>query len=121
MTAFNSKIGAFILPRSAGPNPTLAILVEREEKIKKFVPRRLLGAVPGTFLKQKQARMSGAGLTKVLPKARGRCGVKGGAIWGVERAQIIREKCLHQPGVVTEESSHPPALTFAFRSDQFAA
>jgi DNA topoisomerase-3 len=40
MTAFNSKSGGFHLTTVGRvQTPTLAILVEREEKIKKFVPR----------------------------------------------------------------------------------
>src|SRR5205085_9611182 len=40
MTAFNSKTGGFHLTTVGRvQTPTLAILVEREEKIKKFVPR----------------------------------------------------------------------------------
>ncbi|MGH7942730.1 MAG: DNA topoisomerase, partial [Limisphaerales bacterium] len=40
MTAFNSKTGGFYLTTVGRvQTPTLAILVEREEKIKKFVPR----------------------------------------------------------------------------------
>src|SRR5206468_6098418 len=40
MTAFNSKTGGFHLTTVGRvQTPTLAILVEREDKIKKFVPR----------------------------------------------------------------------------------
>ena len=44
MTAFNSKTGGFHLTTVGRvQTPTLAILVEREEKIRKFVAARLLG------------------------------------------------------------------------------
>ena len=43
MTAFNSKTGGFHLTTVGRvQTPTLAIVVEREEKIKKFVAARLL-------------------------------------------------------------------------------
>jgi DNA topoisomerase-3 len=49
MTAFNSKTGGFHLTTVGRvQTPTLAILVEREEKIKKFVPRNYW-EIHGTF------------------------------------------------------------------------
>src|SRR5260221_1584042 len=49
MTAFNSKTGGFHLTTVGRvQTPTLAILVEREEKIKKFVPRDYW-EIHGTF------------------------------------------------------------------------
>src|SRR5260370_13158416 len=49
MTAFNSKTGGFHLTTVGRvQTPTLAILVEREEKIKKFVSRDYWG-IHGTF------------------------------------------------------------------------
>ena len=52
MTAFNSKSGGFHLTTVGRvQTPTLAILVEREEKIKKFVPRDY-SEVHGTFAAQ---------------------------------------------------------------------
>jgi len=45
MTAFNSKVGGFQLtPVGRVQTPTLAILVEREEKIRSFEPRPI-GAI----------------------------------------------------------------------------
>ena len=44
MTAFNSKVGGFQLtPVGRVQTPTLAILVEREERIRSFEPQNLLG------------------------------------------------------------------------------
>src|SRR6185369_9888489 len=52
MTAFNSKTGGFHLTTVGRvQTPTLAILVEREERIKKFVPRGY-SEVHGTFAAQ---------------------------------------------------------------------
>ena len=46
MTAFNSKVGGFQLtPVGRVQTPTLAILVEREEKIRSFESTNLLGAI----------------------------------------------------------------------------
>src|SRR6185436_13415461 len=52
MTAFNSKTGGFHLTTVGRvQTPTLAILVEREDKIKKFVPRDYW-EIHGTFAAQ---------------------------------------------------------------------
>ena len=52
MTAFNSKSGGFHLTTVGRvQTPTLAILVEREEKIKKFVSRDYW-EIHGTFAAQ---------------------------------------------------------------------
>src|SRR5438046_4228221 len=52
MTAFNSKLGGFQLTTVGRvQTPTLTILVEREEKIKKFVPRAYWEII-GTFRAQ---------------------------------------------------------------------
>ena len=49
MTAFNSKLGGFFKTTVGRvQTPTLAILVEREEKIRKFVPRDFWEVI-GTF------------------------------------------------------------------------
>ena len=64
MTAFNSKSGGFHLTTVGRvQTPTLAILVEREERIKKFVPRdywevhgtfvRAGGRIPGRWFDEK--------------------------------------------------------------------
>src|SRR5262249_1526446 len=52
MTAFNSKLGGFQLTTVGRvQTPTLTILVEREERIKKFVPRTFWEVI-GTFQAQ---------------------------------------------------------------------
>ena len=52
MTAFNSKSGGFHLTTVGRvQTPTLAILVEREERIKKFVPKDYW-EIHGTFARE---------------------------------------------------------------------
>ena len=61
MTAFNSKTGGFFLTTVGRvQTPTLAILVEREEKIHKFVPRDYW-EVHGEFVCAKPACTTAAG------------------------------------------------------------
>jgi DNA topoisomerase-3 len=102
MTAFNSKTGGFHLTTVGRvQTPTLAILVEREEKIKKFIPRDYweihgtfaaqAGEYPGRWFDEKFSRKDDDQL-------------KPERVWNIEQAGAIREKCLGKPGVVTEET-----------------
>ena len=68
MTAFNSKTGGFHLTTVGRvQTPTLAIVVEREEKIKKFVAARLLRN-PRHLRAPRPGNMRGAGSTKNLSR-----------------------------------------------------
>jgi DNA topoisomerase-3 len=113
MTAFNSKSGGFYLTTVGRvQTPTLAILVEREDRIKKFVSRDYweihaafraeAGEYPGRWFDEKFARKDGD--TDLKPER----------LWDVKLAQAICDKCLGKPGVVTEESKPttqlPPQL-----------
>ena len=141
MTAFNSKTGGFHLTTVGRvQTPTLAILVEREEKIKKFVARNFW-EIQGTFAAQAgeyQSRwfdeafkkneaevertnrlMARLGLN--IPDAAERLAMKHGTfeeehrsavrLWHGEIAEAIRNKCLGKPGVVTEESKPSTSLS----------
>ena len=103
MTAFNSKSGGFHkTPVGRVQTPTLAILVEREERIRKFVSRDYweveaeFGAVAGTYrgrwFDEKWKR------DELDEHARAE------RFWDLGRAESIRNKCLGKPGIVTEES-----------------
>jgi DNA topoisomerase III len=105
MTAFNSKTGGFHLTTVGRvQTPTLAILVEREERIKKFVSRDYwelhgtfeakTGNYPGRWFDEKFAR----------DKKEGDGELRAERLWDQQRAEEIRSKCLGKPGVVTEES-----------------
>ena len=73
MTAFNSKTGGFHLTTVGRvQTPTLAILVEREERIKKFVSRDYW-EVHGTFAAQAgEYRAAGSTRNSRRRKASGR-------------------------------------------------
>lgn len=110
MTAFNSKTGGFHLTTVGRvQTPTLAIVVEREAKIKKFVPRgywevhatfdAAKGAYPGRWFDEKFSRDDKD--AELKPER----------LWGQARAEAIHTKCLGKPGVVTEDSKPSTSLS----------
>ena len=113
MTAFNSKEGGFYLTTVGRvQTPTLSIVVEREEKIKKFVPRDYwevraefvcaAGIYEGRWLDQKFKKDEND------PEKRAE------RLWSKAAAESIVAACRGKQGVVTEESkpttSMAPAL-----------
>jgi len=106
MTAFNSKSGGFQLTTVGRvQTPTLAILVEREEKIRAFVPRDYweliatfraeAGEYKGRWFDEGFRKGDGAGDDPDLRAER---------VWDQARAQAIASACLGKRGVVTEEA-----------------
>lgn len=105
MTAFNSKSGGFYLTTVGRvQTPTLAIVVEREERIRKFVPRNYWEVI-GTFEAQ-AGTYSGRWFDERFSRDRkdGDTELKPERIWDEAQAQTIRDRCLGKPGIVTEES-----------------
>jgi DNA topoisomerase-3 len=113
MTAFNSKEGGFYLTTVGRvQTPTLSIVVEREEKIKKFVARDYwevraefvcaAGVYEGRWLDQKFKKDEND------PEKRAE------RLWSKTAADSIAAACRGKQGVVTEESkpttSMAPAL-----------
>jgi len=103
MTAFNSKAGGFQLTTVGRvQTPTLAILVEREEKIRAFVPRdywEVLGTFRGSGGDYKGRWFDESWKRREEdPEARAE------RFWDEARARAIAAKCDGKPGVVTEES-----------------
>ena len=103
MTAFNSKEGGFYLTTVGRvQTPTLSIVVEREEKIKKFVPRDYwevraefgcaAGMYEGRWLDTKHKRDEND------PEKRAE------RLWNRADADAISAACRGKPGRVTEES-----------------
>jgi DNA topoisomerase III len=116
MTAFNSKLGGFQLTTVGRvQTPTLTILVEREEKIKKFVPRTFWEII-GTFQAQ-GGEYPGRWFDEAFAKDKDKdkkdadIELKAERLWDAQRAEVIREKCLGKPGVVTEESKPTTQLS----------
>ncbi len=103
MTAFNSKGGGFFLTTVGRvQTPTLSIVVEREEKIKRHVPRdywevkaefvAAAGLYEGRWFDPKFKR------TDEDPDQRD------SRLWGKPAADSIVAACRGKPGTVTEES-----------------
>ena len=103
MTAFNSKDGGFFkTPVGRVQTPTLAIVMEREERIRKFQPRdywevqatfvAAAGFYPGRWFDPKFVK------NELDPEQRD------SRLWSKTAAQTIVAACRDQPGVVTEES-----------------
>ena len=102
MTAFNSKEGGFYLTTVGRvQTPTLAILVEREEKIRVFQPRDYweiharFGAAAGEY----PGRWFEAGFRKDEDPER-----KPERLWKAERAEAIAAACSGKQGTATEET-----------------
>jgi DNA topoisomerase-3 len=134
MTAFNSKLGGFFKTTVGRvQTPTLAIVVEREARIRKFVSRdywEVIGtfdAAAGQFTgrwfdekfdKQRAAGVSPAGQTGEDRNRRQDAGstldvdqLKPERIWDKPKAEAIHDQCLGKPGIVTEESKPSTSLS----------
>ncbi len=110
MTAFNSKSGGFHLTTVGRvQTPTLAILVEREEHIKKFVSKDYW-EIHGTF-GVKAGEYAGRWFDEKFVKKDGENELKPERVWDVKPADAIRAKCLGKPGIVTEESKPTTQLS----------
>jgi DNA topoisomerase-3 len=112
MTAFNSKLGGFFKTTVGRvQTPTLAILVEREQKIRRFVSRdyweiigtfdAVAGQYPGRWFDEKFVKLDKDGDEQLKPER----------VWEQAKAEAIRAKCLGKPGVVTEESKPSTSLS----------
>ena len=106
MTAFNSKLGGFFKTTVGRvQTPTLAIVVEREARIRKFVSRDFWEVI-GTF-DAAAGQYTGRWFDEKFSKPDGKDGddqLKPERLWDKVQAEAIREKCLGKPGIVTEES-----------------
>jgi DNA topoisomerase-3 len=102
MTAFNSKEGGFYLTTVGRvQTPTLAILVEREEKIRAFQPRDYwevharFGAKAGEY----EGRWFDPEFRKGEDPEH-----KAERVWDEKRAEALALACHGKPGVATEET-----------------
>ncbi|HEX3718589.1 MAG TPA: DNA topoisomerase III [Verrucomicrobiae bacterium] len=109
MTAFNSKTGGFQLTTVGRvQTPTLTIVVEREEKIRRFVPRDYC-ELHATFVAQ-AGEYLGRWFDEKFAKDKDP-DLRPERIWERARAESIRDKCLGKPGKVTEESKPATQLS----------
>ena len=109
MTAFNSKEGGFHkTPVGRVQTPTLAILVEREERIRAHRPRDYwevegeFAAVAGSY----RGRWFDEKFSKSADEH-----ARPERLWDVERAETLRKKCLGKHGAVEEESKPTTQLS----------
>jgi DNA topoisomerase III len=113
MTAFNSKLGGFFKTTVGRvQTPTLAIVVERERKIREFVPRDFWEVI-GTF-DAAAGQYTGRWFDERFAKSDEKNGddqLKPERLWEKARAEAIRDKCLGKPGIVTEESKPSTSLS----------
>ena len=104
MTAFNSRDGGFFLTTVGRvQTPTLAVVVEREEQIRKFVSRDYweihasfaaeAGSYPGKWFDPKWKKNDEDGE------------LKADRVWSAQEAQAIADAVRGQPATVTEEST----------------
>lgn len=112
MTAFNSKSGGFFKTTVGRvQTPTLAIVVEREHKIRAFRPRdywevvatfrAAAGEYSGKWIDEKFSRGDKEADPDLRPER----------LWDRARAESLRDKCLDQPGIVSEESKPSSQLS----------
>jgi DNA topoisomerase-3 len=113
MTAFNSKSGGFYKTTVGRvQTPTLAIVVEREQKIRKFVPRDYWEVI-GTF-DAAAGQYTGRWFDEKFSKGDSKNGddqLRPERFWDKAKAEAIRDKCLGKPGIVTEESKPSTSLS----------
>src|SRR5664279_5735530 len=103
MTAFNSKSGGFQLTTVGRvQTPTLAILVEREEKIRAFRPRNYWELI-GTF-RAASGEYTGRWFNEKWKKVDDDPDARAERLWEEAPARAIAERTAGKPGVVTEES-----------------
>jgi DNA topoisomerase III len=109
MTAFNSKLGGFFKTTVGRvQTPTLAILVEREAKIRGFKPRDFWEVI-GTF-DCVAGNYTGRWFDEKFSKADDEQ-LKAERIWDAAKAEEIKAKCLGKPGIVTEESKPTTSMS----------
>ena len=113
MTAFNSKLGGFFKTTVGRvQTPTLAIVVEREARIRKFVSRDFWEVI-GTF-DAAAGQYTGRWFDEKFAKSDAKDGddqLKPERVWDKAKAEAIRDKCLGKPGIVTEESKPSTSLS----------
>jgi len=101
MTAFNSKTGGFHLTTVGRvQTPTLAIVVEREERIRKFVPRAYW-ELEGRFAGGK-GEYAGRWFDEKFKKDENDEHAAAHRLWDQARAEAIRAACVGKPATATE-------------------
>ncbi|WP_415033019.1 DNA topoisomerase III [Azonexus sp.] len=110
MTAFNSKTGGFHLTTVGRvQTPTLAIVVEREKKIREFKPRDYW-EVEAEFAAQ-AGNYIGKWIDEGFKGKQDDEHARADRLWDVARAEAIRAATQGQPGSVSEEAKPETRLS----------
>ena len=112
MTAFNSKTGGFHLTTVGRvQTPTLALMVEREDKIRKFKPRPYW-ELEGVF-SCAAGEYKGKWFDEKFSKGKGEEDehLRADRIWDEARAKALQTKCIGHSGEVSEESKPSSQLS----------
>ncbi|MCL2524472.1 MAG: DNA topoisomerase III [Betaproteobacteria bacterium] len=110
MTAFNSKTGGFHLTTVGRvQTPTLAIVVERERKIREFTPRAYW-EVEAEFA-ARAGSYKGKWFDENYKGKEEDEHARADRLWEEQRAEAIRAATQGQPGVVSEESKPETRLS----------
>ena len=112
MTAFNSKEGGFYKTTVGRvQTPTLAILVEREQRIRNFIPRDYW-ELHATFSTGK-AEYAGRWFDDEFEKTQRDedSDTRPERIWDEARASAVRERCEGKTGIATDESKPTTQLS----------
>ncbi len=119
MTAFNSRSGGFQLTTVGRvQTPTLAIMVEREAKIKAFKSRDYWEVI-GNFAAS-GGDYTGRWFDEKFKKSDDE-GLRAERIWDEKSARALVSKCMGKPGIVEEESkptTQAPPMLFDLTSLQ---
>jgi DNA topoisomerase-3 len=103
MTAFNSRDGGFYLTTVGRvQTPTLTIVVERDERIRKFRPRAYF-EVEASFA-AKAGSYRGRWFDSAFQRNPADADLRAERIWDEAKARAIVADCEGRPGTVTEES-----------------
>ncbi len=110
MTAFNSKTGGFHLTTVGRvQTPTLAIVVEREKKIREFKPRDYW-EVEADFA-AKAGNYTGKWFDEAYKGKAEDEHARADRLWEQNKAEAIRAATLGKPGIVTEEAKPETRLS----------
>ena len=110
MTAFNSKGGGFFLTTVGRvQTPTLAIVVDREKKIKRFIPRDYW-EVKAAFSAAK-GDYEGRWYDPKFKRDEHDPELKETRLWSKQEAEAIAQACRNKAGTVTEEAKPSSQLS----------
>ena len=103
MTAFNSRDGGFFLTTVGRvQTPTLSVVVEREEKIRKFISRDYW-EIHGAFAAE-AGEYPGKWFNPAHKKDADDAEIKADRVWSEREAQVIADAVRGKKATVTEES-----------------